>query len=60
MVPREAACAFNAATVPMPVGFEGVLGRIHHQCEKQRRHDDEEVDHQPDHVGCIVVQVLGA
>src|SRR5262245_52928845 len=41
------------------VGFEGVLGRIQHQSENQRRHHDKEVGHEPDHTACIVLQVLG-
>src|SRR5262245_35654182 len=39
--------------------FEGVLGRIHHQSENQRRHHDEEIGHPPDHPACIALQVLG-
>src|SRR5262245_48424083 len=41
------------------VGFEGVLGRIQHQSDNQRRHHDKEVGHEPDHTACIVLQVLG-
>jgi len=43
------------------VGFEGVPGRIYHESEDQRRHQDEETVHQRDHdhVARIVVQVLG-
>src|SRR5262249_8488116 len=38
------------------VGLEGVLGRIQHQSENQRRHHDEEIGHQPDHAAGIVLQ----